>query len=114
MKLPNGFGQITKLNKANLRYPCMAMITVGHNKNGRPISKLLKSIAYFKTYNYAYYAFMEQNKNPYDNSKDITLNQLLNDWKEFNFNDYSASRLHQLELGYRCLSELYGINVKNI
>ena len=64
-RLPNGFGQITKI-KSNLRNPYRAMITVGKTKEGKPICKLLKPQSYFPTYNDAYSALVEYNRNPYD------------------------------------------------
>ena len=76
MKLPNGFGQISKLKKP-LRNPYRAMITVGTNANGRPICKLLKPKAYFKTYNEAYMALMDYHRNPYDlEAAGMTLGEL--------------------------------------
>ena len=82
MKLPNGFGQISKLKKP-LRNPYRAMLTVGTNANGRPICKLLKPKAYFKTYNEAYMALMDYNRNPYDlEAAGMTLEELYAKWFE--------------------------------
>ena len=50
MRLPNGFGNITKIN-GNLRNPYRVMVPAGKTPEGRPISKLLKPQSYFKTYN---------------------------------------------------------------
>ena len=52
------------------------MVTVGKNENGRPIAKLLKPQAYFKTYNEAYEALVEYNKNPYDLDDDMSVAEL--------------------------------------
>ena len=65
-RLPNGFGQISEIKNRNLRKPFRAMITVGKNSVGRPICKPLKPESYFETYNDAYSALVEYNKNPYD------------------------------------------------
>ena len=82
MKLPNGFGQISKIKKP-LRNPYRAMVTVGTAENGRPICKLLKPKAYFKTYNEAYMALMEYHKNPYDlESAGMTIEELYDKWFE--------------------------------
>ncbi|MBP5594152.1 MAG: integrase [Pseudobutyrivibrio sp.] len=82
MKLPNGFGQISKLKKP-LRNPYRAMVTVGTAENGRPICKLLKPKAYFKTYNEAYMALMDYHRNPYDlESAGTTLEELYDKWFE--------------------------------
>ena len=79
-RLPNGFGQISEIKNRNLRRPFRAMVTVGKDKNGRPISKPLKPESYFPTYNDAYQALVEYNKNPYDLSPSITVKELYERW----------------------------------
>ena len=79
-RLPNGFGQITRLKDPTLRKPYRAMTTVGKDAYGKPICKLLKPQAYFKTYNEAYEALLENHKNPYDIGKDITMQELYDRW----------------------------------
>ena len=79
-RLPNGFGQITEIKGKGLRRPFRAMVTVGKTENGRPICRLLKPEAYFETYNDAYAALIEYNRNPCDLSNDITMNELFNRW----------------------------------
>ena len=81
-RLPNGFGQITKISKKNLRNPYRAMVTVGKDEYGKPISKLLKPQAYFPTYNDAYAALVQYNKDPYDLTNNTTLSELYDMWKE--------------------------------
>lgn len=81
IRLPNGFGQISKINQ-NIREPYRAMVTVGKDENGKPICKLLKPKAYFKTYNDAYSALVEYNKNPYELSSNLTVNELFEKWFE--------------------------------
>jgi len=46
MRLPNGFGRITKISNKRLRNPYRVTVTVGTDMNGRPIGKLLKPKAY--------------------------------------------------------------------
>mgnify|MGYP002525366116 CR=1 FL=1 len=84
MKLPNGFGQITKLPNPNLRKQYRVSLTVGKDSRGKPIQKLLKPVAYFKTYNEAYEALVEYHKDPYDLDNDITVNELYEKWREEN------------------------------
>lgn len=81
MKLPNGFGQITEIKNRNLRKPFRAMVTVGRREDGRPISKMLKPEAFFKTYNEAYEALVEYNRNPYDLDNDISVKELYEKWR---------------------------------
>jgi len=76
-RLPNGFGQITEIKGRYLRKPYRAMISVGKKPNGRPDSKIL---AYFETYNDAYAALVEYNRNPYDLDVAMTVQELYEKW----------------------------------
>lgn len=79
-RLPNGFGQISEIKNRNLRKPFRAMVTVGKTPEGRPICKPLKPESYFETYNEAYEALVEYNRNPYDLSPSITVQELYDKW----------------------------------
>ena len=77
MRLPNGFGQISEIKYKPLRKPFRAMVTVGKNEKGRPICKVL---SYHKTYNEAYAALAEYNRNPYELNDVISMEELYNRW----------------------------------
>lgn len=79
-RLPNGFGQISKITGRNLRKPYRAMITIGYTISGRPIQKLLKPVSYFSTYNEAYEALLENNKTPYNRLKESSFFELYKKW----------------------------------
>ena len=79
-RLPNGFGQISEIKNRNLRNPFRAMVTVGKTPDGKPICKPLKPESYFATYNDAYAALVEYNKNPYDLEPSITKQELYDKW----------------------------------
>lgn len=79
-RLPNGFGRITELKNQNLRKPFRVMVTVGKTSTGKPIGKPLKPEAYFATYNEAYMALVEYNKNPYDLDEDLTVKEVYDRW----------------------------------
>lgn len=79
-KLPNGFGQITEIKDKKLRNPFRVMVTTGHDEKGQPIQKTLKPKGYFKTYNEAYSALVEYNKNPYDLNNILTVKNLYEKW----------------------------------
>ena len=81
-RLPNGFGQISELKSQNLRKPYRAMVTIGKDSNGRPICRLLKPEAYFRTYKEAYEALLKYNSGPADYSSFITVQELYERWKE--------------------------------
>ena len=52
------------------------MVTVGKTPDGKPICKPLKPESHFATYNDAYAALVEYNKNPYDLEPSITMQEL--------------------------------------
>lgn len=114
-RLPNGFGQITKIKDKNLRRPYRAMVTVGKNSVGRPICKLLKPQSHFETYNEAYAALVEYNKNPYDLDADITVMQLYEKWT----NDYFAtlksnSSVRTITSAWAYCSDTYDMRAKDL
>lgn len=88
MKLPNGFGQISKL-KGNLRRPYRAMTTVGISQNGRPVCKILKPQGYFESYNEAYAALIDHHRNPYNILRDLTLEEIFRKWYQDTENERS-------------------------
>ena len=79
-RLPNGFGQISEIKNRNLRNPFRAMVTIGKTPEGKPICKPLKPESYFATYNDAYAALVEYNKNPYDLEPSTTMQELYDKW----------------------------------
>ena len=91
-RLPNGFGQISRIKNQNLRNPFRAMITVGKTSSGRPICKPLKPESYFPTYNDAYAALVAYHKNPYDLDSDITLKELFERWIRSVYKELHADR----------------------
>lgn len=114
-RLPNGFGQITEIKGRNLRNPFRAMITVGKDENGRPISELLKPNAYFPTYNDAYIALMEYNKNPYDLDSFITIKELYERWSTEYFKTLTAdSSARNVTAAWAYCSELYDMKVRDL
>lgn len=114
MSLPNGFGQITKITDHNLRKPYRAMVTVGKNKNGRPICKLLKPQSYFESYNDAYSALVEYNKNPYDMDDCLTFKELYEKWSQEYFETIASSSQRTVKAAWTYCEELYDEQVNTI
>ena len=113
-RLPNGFGQITKL-KSNLRKPYRAMVTVGKTEYGKPICKLLQPQAYFKTYNEAYEALCLYNRNPYDlDTKNITFKEVYKEWYEKHSKKLGYKSLNGYKNVYRFCQPLYDMKFSNI
>lgn len=115
MRLPNGFGQITKISNKRLRKPYRAMITVGKTPQGRPICKLLKPEAYFKTYNDAYSALMKYNEHPYSyENSEVTFKQLYNRWVENYENEVTPKSFHSIELVEKYFEQIWHMPIINI
>ncbi len=113
-KLPNGFGRITKINNKNLKKPFRVMVTVGKDMYGHPIGKPLKPESYFATYNEAYEALVNYNKNPYDIETDVTVSQLYERWSEDYFKRVSVPAMRTVKAAWAYCSLLYNEKVKDI
>lgn len=111
-RLPNGFGQISEIKNRNLRNPFRAMISVGKDENGRPICKPLKPEAYFPTYNDAYAALVEYNKNPYDLEPSITVKELYEKWLPEH--EKTVKSIRSIESAWLYCSAVYGMRVKDL
>ena len=114
-RLPNGFGQISEIKGRNLREPFRAMVTVGKTEEGRPISKLLTPKAYFATYNDAYAALVEYNRNPYDLDSAITAAELYGRWSTEHFKTLtSASAIRNFNSAWEYCSSMHDMKVTDI
>lgn len=114
-RLPNGFGQISEIKNRNLRNPFRAMVTVGKAPDGRPICKPLKPESYFPTYNDAYAALVEYNKNPYDLEPSITVKELYEKWTESYFKTLKGeTSIRSVTSAWAYCSAVYDMRVKDI
>ena len=113
-RLPNGFGQITEIKNKNLRKPFRAMVTVGKTPFGKPIVKSLKPEAYFRTYNEAYEALMEYNRNPYDLDTDITVAELYEKWTDMYFEQIEQSSVRTVTSAWAYCSSVYNMRAKDV
>jgi len=113
MKLPNGFGQISKL-KAPLRKPFRAMITIGTDASGRPICKILKPQGYFETYNEAYIALVEYHQDPYKAFQEISLGEIFQKWFDDTSDDRNDHTNRYYETAWKHISKYQHIRFKDI
>ena len=109
MRLPNGFGQISKLRTRNLRKPFRVMVTIGKTDEGKPICKLLQPQGYFETYNEAYEALLKYNKDPYSLTNIITVGELYEQWREQKLKSAADSTKQSYQAAWN-----YCDSVKNI
>lgn len=110
-RLPNGFGRITELKNCGLRKPFRAMVTVRKDEFGKPIGKI---IGYFCTYNDAYGALVEYNRNPYDLDMDITVDQLYDEWSSKYFASIKASSARTITSAWAYCSSIRSMRAKDI
>lgn len=89
-RLPNGFGQISEIKNQNLRKRFRASVTVGKTEDGKFLRKNLQPEAYFETYNEAYEALVEYNRNPYDLDTTLRLYELYDQWSVKHFEKFKA------------------------
>ena len=113
-RLPNGFGQISEIKYKNLKKPFRAMVTVGKTQEGKCICRSLEPDAYFSTYNDAYAALLEYNRNPYDLNSMMTLEELYDKWfKEVHLRRSDATKRGTVSTWKYC-STLYNMKVCDI
>lgn len=113
-RLPNGFGQISEIKNRNLRKPFRAMVTTGKTDTGRPICKPLKPNAFFATYNDAYAALVEYNKNPYDIESTMTVKELYDKWTDKYFKTISDSAMRSVTAAWAYCSIVYDMRVVDV
>lgn len=113
-RLPNGFGQISEIRNKKLRKPFRVLVTVGKTPEGRPICKPLKPESYFATYNDAYMALVEYNKNPYDLKPDITVADLYIKWTNEYYKAASDNYKRTVSSAWAYCSSIYNMRAKDI
>lgn len=115
MRLPNGFGQISEIKSGNLRNRYRAMVTVGKDESGRPICKILKPKGYFATYNEAYAALVEYNKDPYSLEDSITLEEFHEKWVEHHYPLLTGDSLRRTyDTAWKRCSKIYKMRVMDV
>lgn len=114
-RLPNGFGQITYMKGHNLRNPYRAMVTVAKSPTGKCIVKPLKPQSHFATYNDAYSALLEYNKNPYDLNDGITVKELYEKWTGIYFPTLkNAASTRTITSAWAYCSEIYSMRAVDV
>lgn len=114
-RLPNGFGSITYLKGKRLRKPYLARVTVGKTDTGKPITRNLKPEAYYKTYNEAYAALIEFNRNPYTFDKDLTVYEALRLFMDyFGSEDHTDNYKNAMERAHKRCEPLYKMKLREI
>ncbi|MEY8422710.1 tyrosine-type recombinase/integrase [Lachnospiraceae bacterium 38-14] len=117
MKLPNGYGSVTKLS-GNRRKPYLARVTLGwttDQETGKTTQNRVP-IGTFKTKKEALQALAEYGANPYDiQNSNLTLAELYQKWTEAYFPTLeSESSARTINAAWRYCHALYGMRVKDL
>lgn len=113
-RLPNGFGSITEIKGKNLRNPFWTRVCVGKTEFNKPILKPLKPKAYFPTYNEAYQALVDYNRNPYDLEDDILVEELYEKWTDVYLNSCDESYARTITSAWAYCSSIYRMRAKDV
>lgn len=113
MRLPNGFGRITKITGKRLRKPYRAVVTVGKHTDGRLITKMLKP-GYYSTYNEAYQALLAYHDSPYSLEHDVSLEELHDKWLESWREGKSDNIIATYRSAWNFCTPLYKMAVRDI
>lgn len=111
MRLPNGYGSITKLS-GNRRKPYIVRITTGYDDEGRQLRKVL---GYYATRKAALEALAAYSENPYDiDASKLTFSQLYDKWSEEKYKELSPSAVRTYKSAYSYCSSLYDMRIADI
>ena len=103
MRLPNGFGNVSKLS-GKRRNPWRARKTVGWvmDEATQKVKQTYVTIGYYPTRQLALQALSEYNANPYDlDANKITFAEVYAKWSEKKFEEISASNLNGYKASYK-------------
>lgn len=116
MKLPNGYGSVTKLS-GNRRKPYLARVTIGWTTNeqtGKCVQNRVP-LGTFKTKKEALQALAEYGANPYDlQNNNLTLAELYQKWTESYFPTKSESSSRTIIAAWRYCHAIYSMRVKDL
>jgi len=111
-RLPNGFGQITKIKNRSLQNPYRVLVTVGKSADGKPVVKPLYPQSYFHTYKDAYEALVEYHLKPGNIPANLTVLELYYYWsKEHYARLTSNSAIRGYRNAWEKCTELYDVKV---
>lgn len=115
IKLPNGFGNISKL-PGSRRKPWRARKTVGWDldvESGKAKQKY-ETVGYYATQQQAIQALSEYNSNPYDINSKINFTEIYDKWSEEKFESISKSNVNGYKASYAVCSALYKMRFAEI
>lgn len=116
MKLPNGFGNVSKLS-GKRRNPWRARKTTGWtiDETTQNAKQVYVTIGYYSTRQLALQALSEYNTNPYDlDANKITFAEVFDKWSNKKFEEISQSNINGYKASYKMCECLYDMKFADI
>ena len=111
MKMPNGYGSITKLS-GKRRKPFMVRITdeIVVDKKTKKAKQIRHVLGYYETRKDALQALSEYNTNPFDlKNKDITFSEVYELWSKKHFKKISDNTIESYTSAYKHCKDIYDV-----
>ena len=111
MRLPNGFGNVSKL-PGNRRKPWRARKTISivRDEATGKAKQTYKTIGYYESQDAALMALSEYNRCPYDiDARTITFAGLYDQWSEVKYRNISSSSARTYMASYKACEPIYNI-----
>lgn len=114
MRLPNGYGSVTKVS-GNRRKPWRARVTVGWTTTDDSKSKqIVKYIGYYSSKKKALKAIAEYHENPYDIDNNITFAEIYEKWSKEAYLTMAKDTSQAYKSAYKICNSLYSMPFKDI
>lgn len=116
MRLPNGFGNVSKLS-GKRRNPWRARKTIGWtiDEETQKVKQEYVTIGYYPSRQLALQALSEYNANPYDlDANKITFAEVYEKWAEKKFDEISNSNINGYKASYKMCETLYDMKFADI
>ena len=116
MRLPNGYGNISKL-PGNRRKPWRVRMTTGWGVDSVTgnAKQLYKTVGYYATKQEALKALAEYHDSPYDvNKRQTTFAKVYELWSDRKFAEISNSNINGYKASYKLCSSLYDMPINDI
>lgn len=116
MRLPNGFGNVSKLS-GKRRNPWRARKTAGWtiDEKTQKAKQAYITIGYYPTRQLALQALSEYNTNPYDlDANNITFAEVYEKWSEKKFESISLSNINGYKASYKMCEPLYNVKFSDL
>lgn len=116
MRLPNGFGNVSKLS-GKRRNPWRARKTTGWtiDEKTQKAKQSYITIGYYPTRQSALQALSEYNTNPYDlDANKITFAEVFEKWSEKKFEEISPSNINGYKASYKLCESIYNMKFADI